>query len=354
MTPNKRPFLFLTFLIAPLLLTACENNAYYAQAISGHLALLDAKRPIEKLITDPSYPEKLKKRLRFVMSVRKFAADELHLPIDGSYESFVNLDRPFVLWNIFATPEFSLKPKRWCYPVVGCMSYRGYFAKEEAQELAKKLRGENLDVFVGGVSAYSTLGWFDDPLTSAMLRRSDIRLAWLLFHELAHKLLYIEGDTKFNESFATAVAQEGTRRWILANGGDEAFSDYLRFRSRQQKFVDLVMSYRPRFEELYKSDIPEAEMEKRKEKLFDQLRKKYGELKVGWGGNNDFDRWFAKSLNNAKLNSLASYEQFTPAFDEMLKDADGDLEKFYEKCRTLGKKSKEERTARLVELLATQ
>ena len=352
-TGRKLSLAFLLVTTASLLFfTGCETIGFYSQAVSGQLSLLVSSTPIEEVIASPSAPERLKTRLKFISEVRRFAENELYLPTGSSYKSYVELSRPFVLWNVFATPEFSLKPVSWRYLFVGRMSYRGYFGQSDAQEFAKKLEQNGYDVFVGGVSAYSTLGWFDDPVTSAMLRRGDVRLASLIFHETAHRLLFIGGDTAFNEGFATAVATEGVRRWIAKNGAKMSFKDFLAYRKRHASFIDLVMSYRPQFEKLYESTLSDSEKIKRKEALFMEMKAGYIVLKKSWDGRGDFDKWFSEDLNNAKLASIASYQTYTPAFAKILESKNGDLKEFYRACEELGYMEKEGRTRRIESFLA--
>jgi len=239
-------------------LTGCESIGYYKQLISGQIAILNKKQPIHKLIDDPDTSEKLKEKLKLVLDIRTFAKDELFLPVKDQYLSFVELERPFAGWNMWATPEFSFAPKTWCYPIIGCAIYRGYFSKKDAFDYGHQLEAQGYDVYIGGVAAYSTLGWLDDPVFSTFIYRSDIRLAALIFHELSHHLLYIADDTTFNESFAIAVEQESLRRWLATRDNLKASEDHKTYYRRRRQFIELVMKYRKELKALYANDLSES------------------------------------------------------------------------------------------------
>ncbi len=323
-------------------LVGCESIRYYNHLISGQMTILNKKKPIEQVLVEPQVPTNLKKQLRLVLEIREFAKNDLYLPIDDHYLSFVDLDRPFAVWNVYATPEFSLTPKTWCYPVVGCAFYRGYFSEEKAHVFAEKLQHQGFDVFVGGVTAYSTLGWFDDPVLNTFIYRNDIKLAALIFHEMAHQLLYVKNDTTFNESFATAVSQEGLRRWLpTKNMG--AFSDYQTDYQRHQEFIQLVMKYRKKLELLFSKDLSPSNMRHAKLLVYNELRDEYNQLKAQWNGYSGYDRWFSHTLNNAQLVSVATYYDLVPAFIKLLQDNGNDLKLFYTTCQKLAKKSEKER-----------
>ena len=333
--------------ILAVVLTGCGSIVYYKQLISGQIAILNKKQPIHELLDNPDTPEKLKKRLRLVMDIRTFAKDELFLPVKNQYLSFVELNRPFAGWNMWATPEFSFSPKTWCYPIIGCAIYRGYFSKEDAFNYGHQLEAQGYDVYIGGVVAYSTLGWLDDPVFSTFIFRSDIRLAALIFHELSHHLLYVSDDTTFNESFAIAVEQEGLRRWLTAINNLKASEAYkLNYRRRQQ-FIELVMKYRKELETLYAKNLPIPEKRQAKAAVFEKFKDDYRLLKQHWNGYSGYDFWMYQKMNNAKLISVSTYNDLVPAFLELLKTCNNDLKVFYKKCQDLSKKSKEERWAYL-------
>jgi predicted aminopeptidase len=356
-------FLRLTLLsLAAPALSACATVAYYAQAAGGQLEILARARPIAELLDDapatdvpgalaaPPVAPQLKARLATVLRVRAFATQELHLPDNGSYTEYADLERAQVAWNVVATPEFSLKPKEWCFPVAGCVPYRGYFARERAARLAEELHAEQLDVRIQPVAAYSTLGWFRDPVLNTQLRRSDAEIAGVIFHELAHQRLYLAGDAAFNESFATAVELEGLRRWLEASGERTAFDARLTERTRQAQFVALVMEHRARLAALYATTLGAAEMRAAKQKTFEELRAAYADLRARWGGYDGYDAWFAQDLNNAHLAGIGLYHQHLPAFQALLAQVHGDLPAFYRAARALSRLPEGERAARLAAL----
>jgi predicted aminopeptidase len=305
------------------------------------------REPIAKILEEPDASETLKSRLSFILEVREFARNQLYLPVEQSYLSYVDLQRPYVVWNVVAAPEFSLAPKTWCYPIVGCVAYRGYFSEEDAQKYAASLQDENYDTYVGGVTAYSTLGWFDDPVLSTIIRLPEIQSASLIFHELAHQLLYVPDDTAFNESFATAVEQEGIRRWLKDRQDPRTYHAYLEGYRQHRQFVELIMKYRRQFEPLYQSEKPESVKRDQKAKLFYQLRQDHDILREQWNDKSRYDYWFNRSLNNAKMASVLTYQDLVPAFLSLLNHRKGDIRSFYNECQKLAKLPKTERHRRL-------
>ncbi len=329
----------------------CSQLDFYLQAARGQLEILAARQPIDRLVADPATPEVLKGKLRLVQAAREFAADTLGLPAEGQFQRYADLKRPYVAWNVFAAPEFSLTPHTWCYPLVGCAAYRGYFSAAAAKNHADLLAKQGLDVHLGGVPAYSTLGWFDDPLLSSVIHWQEADLAALVFHELAHRVLYLPDDTTFNESFATAVEQEGVRRWLSHQKRPEVYADYLQKKQRQEELVNLVLAHRGRLAAIYHSDLAPADMRARKEVVFTALRMAYGDLKQRWNDDGRFDGWFRAPLNNAWLVPIGAYHDLVPVFTALLARENGDLSVFYARCRVLGEKSPEERKAFLMTLL---
>lgn len=318
-----------------LILVSCENVAYYGQAARGQLGILLERQDIERTLADADTPSELRQVLEQIQEIRNFAEVELQLPVGGSYASFVELDQEHVLWNVFAAPEFSLDPMQWCYPIAGCVSYRGYFSEQAATRFADRLAARGYDVYTGGVDAYSTLGWFDDPVFSVVFRRPAYQLAGLVFHELAHQLVYLPGDTTFNESFATFIEQEGVQRWLLGRN-DLANAQLARQDGqRQADFVRLVTEYRDRFAQVYASELSVAAMRAAKSALQEEMRSAYGVLRSSWGDYRGYDRWFDNSLNNAQLSTVASYNELVPAFSRLLDQSGGDLEAFYTAVRQL-------------------
>ncbi len=330
-----------------LSLASCQTVGYYSQAVGGQFEVWRTAEPIDSLLDDETTDPALRQRLELVAEIRSFASDELSLPDNGSYQRYADLKRPYVLWNVFATPELSLEPVTWCFPIAGCVGYRGYFSEQAAENFAAGLRDKNLDVYVGGVPAYSTLGWFNDVVLNTFIDYRDAELARLVFHELAHQVAYAPGDTTFNESFATAVERVGVRRWLAASGRSEQLAAFDAARDQQQEFLDLVARTRRALQAVYESRLPDDEKLKRKVFTYTRMREQYLELKQSWGGYPAYDRWFEEPLNNAKLASVAAYHQLVPAFERLLADNGGDLEAFYREVIALSKLNLEDRRARL-------
>jgi predicted aminopeptidase len=316
---------------------------YYEQAIDGQMEIMQKQQPVSNLIENPETPAHLRKKLLLVQSARRFAEKELLLPVNDHYLSYVELNRPYVVWNVFAAPELSLTPETWCFPIVGCVTYRGYFKEADARRFSDALAQKGLDVYIGGAIAYSTLGWFDDPILSTFLNLSASDTVALIFHELAHGLLYIKDDTAFNESFATAVEQEGLKRWQLFYNQSKGYTVWQRKRRHRQKFTDLVIKYRTRLEALYKSNLSTEKKRNQKADVFNQMQSEFRALKLNHPEMSVYNAWFNRPLNNAQLISVSTYHDWVPAFSQMLLDSRGDLEEFYERCRQLAKKNPQER-----------
>lgn len=331
----------------------CSTVGYYAQSISGHLSMLRSARPIPDVVADPTTPEAVRQRLLRAQEIRTFASKELGLPQNASYTEYADLHRPYVVWNVFATRELSLDLKQWCYPVVGCAGYRGYFDRDAAERAAAALREEGYEVNVTGVPAYSTLGWLPDPLLNTFIGGSEGQLASMLFHELAHQVVFVGGDTTFNESFATAVEREGVRRWLAANEDPALRQSYAEFARRRQQFLDLLLKYRDSLEALYKSGEPDDVKRAGKRRLFAELRAEYGALRASWGGFAGYDRYFAQDLTNAHLASVGAYNALVPAFDALLDREGGDFPRFYGEVRRLARLPRDDREAELRGLVVT-
>jgi predicted aminopeptidase len=284
------------------LLASCSTLNYYGQAAQGQLELLSDARPIDDWIADPGTSIKLRHRLETARQIRRFAVSEMALPDNNSYKNYAALKRQYVLWNVVATPELSLTPLQWCFPVAGCVNYRGYYSKEAASAYAKELQAEGNDVEVGGVAAYSTLGWFSDPLISTFINYPDAELARMVFHELAHQVVYVAGDSRFNESFASTVEEVGVERWMDRFGNAAMREGYVRYKSRKRDFLALLMKYRKALEQNY-AIVDRTDTEKRvvKARLFRELKDEYQVLKGGWGGYAGYDRFFEQPLSNAHL-----------------------------------------------------
>ncbi len=339
----KKYLVLIGFMLLSVAVSGCESVRYYSQAIQGQYSILEKRQPISEIMADPESPEFLREKLSFILAVRQFAENELQLPVKNHYLTYVDLKRPYVVWNVFAAPEFSLAPKTWCYPVVGCAAYRGYFSEKNARQYADGLSNRGYEVYVAGVTAYSTLGWFDDPVLSTFIRYSEGQSAALIFHELAHQVLYAKGDTAFNESFATAVEQEGLKRWQVKTQASHLYRDYLRSYRRQQQFIGLIMHYRQKLDTLYQSDASKMDKREHKASIFSELRDEFDRLKTNKNGLSAYDNWMNASLNNAKIGSVAAYHDFVPALQKMLMEIDGDLNQFYTACRELAQVTKDER-----------
>ncbi|HQU17073.1 MAG TPA: aminopeptidase [Gammaproteobacteria bacterium] len=334
-------------LLAAVLLGAassgCATLSYYTQAVHGQIRLMAQRESIERLLHAPDTPAALKTRLALVLSIRNFASRALKLPDNGSYRSYVALHRPYVSWVVFAAPAFSLQPIQWCYPVIGCAVYRGYFQHAGATTLAGHLRRVGYDVYVGGVPAYSTLGWFSDPVLSTVIDWPADQLAGLIFHELAHQELFIAGDSRFDESFAVAVQEAGVDRWLEHHGTPAERAAYRIRRQRQATLFRLIRATRQRLVRLYASAQPAAAKRVAKARLFDALVSEYRALETSWGGTPADAAGFAHDLNNAKLAALETYQEYVPAFHILLAREHGDFAAFYRTARALGRLPKRER-----------
>ncbi len=303
------------------------DGCYYMQAARGHFSVMNHRRPIAEVIADDESAEVLAERLILVQRARDYAVSDLLLPDNDSYRTYADLERDYVVWNIIAAEEFSFTTKTWCYPVAGCVAYRGYFNEKSARNLGDKLSAQGYDVTVGGVSAYSTLGKFSDPLLNTMMRWSDADLVATMFHELAHQKLYIKGDTAFNESFATAVASFGIERWLAEIDEPDALSAYLEHKALRRSMMALVQETRETLSRLYAEDIDDNEKRDRKRTLLDELSTHAG-LMIEKNGASTRN-WLAAPLNNARLVSLGLYEGQLGAFDRILENCLADLDCFY-------------------------
>jgi predicted aminopeptidase len=328
------------------MLSSCDTLSYYMQAFRGQTELWYATRPISEVLADETAPADLKSRLANATRIRAFASERLSLPHNETYRGYADLKRPFVVWNLFAADPYSVKPREWCFPIAGCVAYRGYFSRAEAEASAAALKRKGDDVFLGGVPAYSTLGYFNDPVLNTFIHYPQAELARLIFHELAHQVAYAPGDTAFNESFAVAVEREGVRRWMEEYGTTAEREAYQRAQQRRATFQGIAGKYRRELERLYGSDLPRAEMAERKEAIFAELASEYRTLKQAWGGFRGYDPWLANA-NNASLASVAVYTNLVPAFQALLQGVDHDLPRFYAEVRRLAELPQAERHARL-------
>jgi predicted aminopeptidase len=332
-----------------VLVGACAVSScvfpYYMQAIGGQVGLLRMRVPIEELIQDPELDATTRERLELVTEIRAFAVSELNLPDSRSYTSYVDLGRDYVVWNVVAAEEFSVEPLTWCFPVAGCVSYRGYFKPENAKKFAERLNGRGYDTFTGGSPAYSTLGHFDDPVLNTMLTGGDENIAATLFHELAHQRLYFKDDTELSESFATAVEQHAVEKWLESRNQAEALGRYLDGLRRQQQFADLVRRQRDRLAAVYAAEQDPATMRREKSDAFQRMREEYDRLKAEWGGAGGYDRFIDSDLNNASLAAVTSYQRWVPGLRTRIERLG--LEAFFGEVGTLADLAPLQRTQTL-------
>lgn len=355
---KRRVWLGVGALFLLLVITGCRTVSYYSQAIRGQYQIVRRERPIREVLASPETTSRLSNQLSLVLQLRAFAEHDLKLKANGHYLDYADLGRRYVVWNVYAAPEFSMESRTWWYPIVGSLKYRGYFDEVQARRLGTNLAERGFDVYVGGVEAYSTLGWFRDPVLNTFVFDEETELAETLFHELAHQRVFIGGDTDFNEAFATAVGEEGVRRWLLAKSDATASARYDAETGRKREFITLLATTRSRLAEIYgeaanngssgvsstnpSSTSPEARRHL-KAQTFEELRREYEQLKARWGGSDEWDAWFRKPLNNARLNTVDTYYKWVPAFHELLRASGGDLEKFYDEVERLGKRNTSER-----------
>ncbi|MEM7259091.1 MAG: aminopeptidase [Pseudomonadota bacterium] len=332
----------------------CSNVRYYSQIVSGHMQIVIGKKPLAEVTRDDSIDKSLRRRINLAVQARDFAINELGLPDNKSYTSFYDTQRSHVTWNVVAAGEFSFRPKTWCFPVAGCVSYRGYYDVADAQKYAAVLNDEGLDVTINGATAYSTLGWFADPLLNTMLNRSDSGIVALLIHELAHQQLYVGNDSTFNESFAVFVDQAGLALWQSKNGSTEQHAELEQRRARQADFISLLSNARNDLDAIYSSGVEESVMRQQKAERFELLRADYENLKQSWGGYRGYDAWFARDLNNARLVSVATYNDYVPAFRALFEQSDRDFPTFYAAAKALAELPAEERTRRMQALLGNE
>ena len=329
---------------AALACAGCAELGYYWQSASGHLGLMRAARPVPQLLADASTAEALKTKLELAQRIRRFAVRELGLPDNASYTAYAELPRPAAVWNVVAAPPYSLKLKTWCFPVAGCVGYRGYYQEADAQAEATALRAQGLETAVYPVPAYSTLGWMNwaggDPLLSTFIRYPEGELARIVFHELAHQLVYVPGDTQFNESFATAVERIGGALWLEREAGDAARSEYAAFDARRRQFRALMRDTRRALTQVYESKEAAAQdwraLDAMKKVAMDDFRERYAALRAGWSGPRQgaYDGWVARA-NNASFGAQAVYDELVPAFEALFQREGGDWPRFHAAVRRI-------------------
>ena len=344
------------FIIVILLVSfsGCTTIGYYHQSISGHFKLISKRERIVDIVNDPTRDEKLIEQLQLVEELRSFASSRLKLPENDSYRSYVQLDKPNVTWNVFAAPEFSIALQQWCFLVIGCVPYRGYFNEAEAYSYAEQLSQQGLDVYVAGVPAYSTLGWFDDPLLSSMLDRGEIVTAAYIFHELAHQQLYLKGDGAFNEAFATAVEEIGVFQWLQQQGRSQDTVRYDDWLLQKSIFSEFIKNSRDKFEVLYQQEYDMEKMQVEKDILIAEMRRKYANLSRNSKHIARYSKWMSGPLNNAQLGAISLYRELVPAFRRIFGICGEDFEKFYNYVEKLAQLSEAEREIALHSTKACQ
>lgn len=347
----KRVVLLTGLALTPFV-ASCTSVGYYLDAIDGHVSLINKRQDVASLLAQGDVSPDLKQKLVLSQRARDFASHELQLPDNGSYRTYADLGRDYAVWNVIATEEFSVAARTWCFPITGCVSYRGYFDREDAEAYAAELRGRGYDTYVSGALAYSTLGWFDDPLLNTMLRRSEGSLVGVIVHELAHQVVYVKGNSAFNEAFATVVEREGVRRWFARKNDPAAYAAYLVAKERREAFFAMVNQTRERLSALYALPLGVEAKRERKQALLHALSTaEYKAYKAAWDGYGGFDGWMGRELNNAHLALIATYNQWVPALQALLESLDGDLQAFYREARAIGMLRPEAQNLRLASLL---
>ncbi len=339
---RKLILMILIIILVTLILSSCSTFSYYKQSVQGHLSLMSARQPIAELIASKETTEEKKQLFERILEIREYATQQLGLPENDSYTSYVELDRDYVVWNVIVTPEYSLSPKTWCFPVAGCVAYRGYYANKDAENFAASLneQEQQYDVAIAGASAYSTLGWFDDPVLSTMSDRGEILLAETIFHELAHQVLYLKKDSAFNEAFATAVSIAGVRQW-LGDSDPKKLDTYNEYLSRRLGFYQLIDDFSGELKKAYAQDTTPAQKLSVKNELFKNLQVQYQNRKQDWNGFNGYDKWFAQDLNNAHLAMISTYWKQVPVFDRWLVACKYHLPDFYQTVQKLAHKKQQ-------------
>lgn len=337
--------------LALLVSAGCSTLGYYGQSVHGQLGVMAASRPVEQVIEDPNTPESVRSRLQALPLLRQFATNELALPESSSYRFYADVRRDALVWNVVAAPVDSLTPRRWCYPVIGCANYRGYFDQQAAQEFASGLSAEGWDAAVEPVPAYSTLGWFSDPLPSTVIDWPLADIAGLMFHELAHEALYVKGDSAFNEAYATVVEEEGVRLWLAQYGDLQQRDEHVLRQRRRREFLRFLADIRGQLSRLYATGLERADLLHKKAAIFGRLQADYIELKHDWNGYSAYDRWVNRPLNNAHLASIDTYHALVPAFRLILHSHGGDMAAFHATCARLAEAPEAERRQRMDALL---
>lgn len=347
------PLLQKILLLFTASLSGCSTLSYYMDAINGHAEILNRQHTVDEVISNPDTSETLRSALLDFQQARTFAVNELLLPDNNSYRNYADIGRDYAVWNVIAAPRLSVEPRQWCFLVIGCFNYRGFFREYKAQEYARRLNEDGFDTYVAGSRAYSTLGWFEDPLLNTMILQDQANRIGLLFHELAHQKIYFDNDSAFNEAFAVFVEQEGVRRWLIARHKDDLYARYTRTLHRRAQFHALLLDTRAKLSRIYNSNRSDTFKLQKKSELFAELKQDYQKLKQTWEGYAGYDVWMQQSLNNAHLALVATYREQVALFDRLLACHNGDLQTFYRHIRELEPLDRDERRQAL-ERLAVQ
>ena len=340
-----KPLNLIVIVVLTALLSACADIGYYWHSTKGHMSIMNKRVNIKTLLTDSEIDPELRARLLLVQQIRAFSIEALGLPNNGSYTSYARLDKPYVLKNLFAAPEFSTRLLSWCYPIAGCASYRGYYDEELLAEFVAELKKERADIHIGEVPAYSTLGWFDDPVLSSFIDWPDYRLAGLIFHELTHQRLYIDNDTQFNESLASAVQQMGTELWLKSQERNDEIAHYRRSIIYRQAVVALIEQTRTELDALYKTKIVQSIKRDRKQEILNKAIDQHTSLAASLEYKGGFSQWFGSGLNNAKLATVSAYSGYVPAFLAIMDAQQGNYEAFFDTVEIIGNLPKAKRQA---------
>ncbi|MFT5211857.1 MAG: putative aminopeptidase [Flavobacterium sp.] len=367
-------FRLIVALVALIFLSGCSNFGYYTQAVFGQMELLSARRGLADVVSDEAVSEKVKARIQLAQEILAFAEDEIGLPVENTFTTYADIGRPYVVWNVFVAKSYSTKLETFCFPVAGCVGYKGFFDKNDAREFSETFQNSGFDTYLGGVAAYSSLGWFSDPLLNTFIHRSDEGLAALIFHELAHKILYVKDDTQFNESFATTVERFALQKWLESRGQDPAYVKYIEGQQRQAEVIELILQVRDKLELIYEDEKDEEEkVEEEKEEqegvkqkhndksspLMAQnkadalalLRKDYQVLHDAWLEGNEFEFWMKNDINNAKLGAIGAYQGWVSNLTHLLESSEN-FDAFILKAKALGKLTPSVREAALLDVRA--
>ena len=341
----------LAVIFSLIALTGCQSAGYFSQAISGQVEILSRANSIKSLLSAPDGNQELKAKLKKIQVIRDFAVKELGLLHNQSFLEYSDLGREFVVWNVFVVPQLSVDPINWCFPFAGCVSYRGYFQEDKANKFAQYNKSLGRDTIVLGVPAYSTLGWFADPVLNTFLHYSDLQLVSLIFHELAHQIVYVQDDTTFNESFAVSVEIEGVNRWLSKYGLPADKEAWIKGRIRHKDFLSLFSRTREKLSQLYTSSLDDNEKFLEKEKIIVNLKSDYNTLKKKWMGFEGFDFFVSGSVNNATFVPLLTYWEYVPFFNKLL-NTERSFQSFLEKTKVLAKMSKQDRETMMKSLIS--